>query len=443
MYLKKHLLKRIRKSRTLPSIFYITILTVVVKLVSALKEIVIAYRYGVSNELDAYLIAFMYSSFMVNILGGSFSAAIVPTYIRVKTENGIVSAKNLLSNMTGWSGILFIVAAFLLIILSPILIPLVASGFDKETLSLTIKMVPFLIAVIVFFGLSTIWSPIINSHNSFKFPAITPIFPSLGIIVFITICPKSWGGYSLAIGTIAGYLFETFLLGVWLKHIGLSPVPKIHISKPLQDIGMQLLPLMLAAMMSTGMGLVDQSMAAMLDKGSVAALNYGYRIVGVVFSLSAAIWIVALPKFSFLASEKDYSSMRRSLMLQMRTIMIFTIPLVLILIIFSRPIVAIIFERGAFTAEDTRLVALIQSFYIIQTPFFICSGLIMRMLSSLNLNKVLMLGGALALTMNVILNIILIKIYKVSGIALSTSIVSIISFCYLYFVLNSKLNDMQ
>ena len=54
-----------------------------------------------------------------------------------------------------------------------------------------------------------------------------------------------------------------------------------------------------------------------------------------------------------------------------------------------------------------------------------------------------MLGGALALGMNIALNIILIKYLKVAGIALSTSFVSAITFCFLFVVLNSKLKGMQ
>lgn len=421
------------------SVSSIAIFTVFVKLVAALKEIVIAYRYGVSDVLDAYLIAFMYASFMVTILGGSFSSALVPTYVAVRLNQGRVAAQALLAKVTGWSGIIFITAAIVLAALSFWLVPLVGSGFDEKTLALTLKMVPILLPVMIFFGLSSIWSPVINSHGSFKFPALTPIFPSLGIIVFIYLCPASWGGYALALGSVIGYFLEMIVLGVWLQRFDLSPIPSLEIDNQLKTVGILFLPLLFSAMMNTGMGIVDQSMAAMLEKGSVAVLNYGYRVVGIIFSFSAAIWIVALPKFSKLAAAKDYSSLRSSMMQQIRAIMTLTIPLVIILILLSNLIVKILFERGAFTSEDTQIVALIQSFYLIQTPFYICSGLIVRMLSSLNQNKILIWGGAMALGANIVLNLLLMKIFRVAGIALSTSFVSVITFCFLLFALNLKL----
>lgn len=435
--------RRLRQSESITSVLSIGILTIFVKMVAALKEIIIAYRYGVSNELDAYLIAYMYGSFMVNILAGSLSAAIVPAYIRIKLDHGLAAGRELISNLTGWSVILFIAAAICLGLASPWLIPLIGSGFDHHTMELTLKMVPILVTVVIFFGLSSVWSPVINSHNSFKLPALTPIFPSLGIIGFVIICPVNWGGYPLAIGTAIGYFIEMVLLGVWLRHFRLSPFPTLNISSSLKDIGVQLLPLMLAAMMSTGMGVVDQSMAAMLENGSVAALNFGYRIVGIVFSFSAAIWIVALPKFSFIASAKDYDLMERTLKIQIKAILLFTIPLVVALILFSHEVVKILFERGAFTAEDTKIVALIQAYYVIQTPFFISSGLMMRMLSSLNHNRILMWGGAIALGLNVILNILLMRFFNVAGIALSTSLVSVFTFCFLFIVLHLKLKVLK
>lgn len=414
-----------------------------VKSIAGLKEIAVAYRFGVNPEVDAYLIAFMYATFMVNILGGSFSSALVPNYVRLKTKQGFEPARNLLSNLTGRSFLILGITAFILSLFAKSLLPLVGSGFNLKTLSLTINLAFIMLPTLVFVGISITWGSVLNTHKSFKIPAFTPVFPSILIIFFVFCGPSSWGVYSLAFGTVLGFLMESVFLGIRLKNFNLSPIPRFRSDTNLTIVNAQFTPLMIGALMSTGMLVVDQSMAAMLSDGSVAALNYGYRIVAIVFNMSAAIWIVSFPKFSRMAAVNDWASMRKTLRLQLTGIMSITVPLVIMLVFLSKSIVRFLYQRGAFTSDNTNLVALVQSFYLLQAPFFICSALMMKMLSSLNENKVLMWGGALAMVLNIAFNFIFIRYFEVAGIALSTSIVIFISFGFLYYMLHLKLKTVE
>lgn len=111
-----------------------------------------------------------------------------------------------------------------------------------------------------------------------------------------------------------------------------------------------------------------------------------------------------------------------------------TVPLTLGLLYFSEPLVRVLFERGAFTAADTHLVAKVQTLFLLHIPFYTLSILLVRLISSLQANHLLMWGAVISLVINIVLNYVLGLWLGVAGIALSTSVVYLVSFCYLFCV---------
>jgi putative peptidoglycan lipid II flippase len=100
-------------------------------------------------------------------------------------------------------------------------------------------------------------------------------------------------------------------------------------------------------------------------------------------------------------------------------------------ILISRPLVRVFFQRGAFTSLDTDIVSRVQIYYCLQIPFYALSMLFVRFLSSVRRNDLLMFGAAINLVVNIAMNLVLMRIWGVAGIALSTSIVSCCSLCFL------------
>jgi putative peptidoglycan lipid II flippase len=95
--------------------------------------------------------------------------------------------------------------------------------------------------------------------------------------------------------------------------------------------------------------------------------------------------------------------------------------------------VKIVFQRGSFTAADTAVVSSVQALFAFQIPFYIASTVIVRLISSLRANHILMLGAILNLVSNIALNIIFIHYLGLKGISLSTSFVYMISFVFLLY----------
>ena len=120
-----------------------------------------------------------------------------------------------------------------------------------------------------------------------------------------------------------------------------------------------------------------------------------------------------------------------------------TIPLTIILLVFAVPIVRVLLERGAFTANDTSLVAYIQGLYSLQIPFYVANVLMIRLITSMRLNHLIIWTCAINLLINILFNILLIKWIGIAGIALSTSLVYVVCFSVNFIFVTRKMSQID
>jgi putative peptidoglycan lipid II flippase len=177
---------------------------------------------------------------------------------------------------------------------------------------------------------------------------------------------------------------------------------------------------------------VDQGMAAMLAGGSVAALSYANKTIGLILAICAtALSTATLPYFSQMVARQDWAACKHALKRFSWILVAVTVPFTLGLIAISTPLTRVLFQRGSFTGADTALVSKVQAFYAIQIPFYVCGMLFVRFLSAARRNELLMYGSAVSLLLDIGLNFELMKKLGVAGIALSTSLVYVVAFFFL------------
>jgi putative peptidoglycan lipid II flippase len=415
--------------------------TALVKLVAIVKELVVAWKFGTADALDAFLMALLIPSFITNVVAGSFNAALIPTYIQVREREGIKAAQRLFSGATVWSLGLLTIATILMLFAAPLYVPRMAAGFSAEKLELTYKLIGAIAPSVFLSGVITIWSAILNAGERFALVAISPIItPAMTAILLLT--AHSWGVFALAGGLVFGAALEIVILG-WALHLqGLSLMPKWYgFDNNLRQVANQYLPMIAGAFLMCSTGLVDQSMAAMLPPGSVAALNYGNRVIALPITIATtALSTAVIPYFSKMVALEDWANVRHTLKRYLRLIFALTVPLTVFFIVGSEHIVQILFQRGSFTVNDTHIVAQIQSFFAFQIPFYVANILVVRLISSMQLNHILMWVSAGNLLINITLNYLFMQWIGINGIALSTSFVYV--FCFLY-LLNAAKNELN
>lgn len=411
----------------------IAVLTIFAKLLSTAKESVVAGLFGTGNAVDAFVMASLVPLYVINVVSGSFNSAFIPTYIQVREHEGEQSAQRLISSVMARSLALLTVTTLALLATASLYLPLIASGFTPDKIALVHRLLYLLSPVIILSGFRTIWSAVLNAHSRFGMVAISPAITPLTILLFL-LGKNRWGISSLAFGMVCGTILETVLVGVALKRTGIFLCPRWHRSDPrLAQVISQTLPMIAGSFLMYGTGFIDQSMAAMLGAGSVASLNYGNRIVSVVLSTSAAaLGTAVIPHFSRMVATRDWAGVRHTMRKCHVMIFLTAIPLTILMVLISEPLTRFLYQRGSFTVEDTHIVSQIQIFLALQTPFYMAGIIVVRMISSMRANHILMIGSAINLIVCASLNFFFMKQIGIRGIALSTSCVYLVSFLFLY-----------
>jgi putative peptidoglycan lipid II flippase len=412
----------------------IAVCSAIAALVTTAKELVVARWFGRGDALDAFLIAFLLPSFLVNLVAGSFNAAVIPTFIQVREREGREAAQRLFSGVMVVSLGLLVGVSILVGILAPYFLPLLASGFSPAKLILTRHLLYALLPFIALSGLAVTWTAVLNAGERFGLPALSAILPPLSMIAFLLLLGRSWGIFALAAGTVTGVTLQAALLGWMLKERGIRLEPRWYGLPPaLRQVIGQYAPMLAGALLMGSTELVNQSMAAMLEPGSVAALNYARKVISLFIVVGATpLSTAALPYFSEMVAKQDWRGCRHTLRVYTRSLVLLTLPLTLGLVAFSHPFVRIVFQRGAFTAVDTGIVSRVQAFLALQIPFYILAQLGVRLISALKRNSVLMVIAGVNLVLNIIFNLILMRYMGVAGIALSTSLVYLVSCALVY-----------
>jgi putative peptidoglycan lipid II flippase len=411
----------------------IALLTSFAKLASVAKELLVARRFGTGATIEAFLVAVLIPLLAINVISSSFSIALIPTYITVRERDGKEAAQRLLSGITVWSVLLLGLAMLFVLGSARLYLPLIASGFNEKKLDLTFQLLLVVSPIIVLTGIANIWGAVLNAGERFALVALAPIItPSVTLMVLFIVRHSI---FALPAGMVIGAGFEMVLLGVALKLRGISLRPRWHgLDSDLRQVAGQFGPRVGANLLRSGTAVVDRSLAAMLPAGSVADLNYGNRISATLLSVAgAALGAAITPYYSKMVTQRDWAGVRHTLKHYLLLLFFVSIPVVLILYFAAVPIVQALFQRGSFRARDTNFVAHVHALYALQIPFYLGNVLLTRLLSSLLATHITMWAAAVNLGLNVALDILLIRVLGVPGIALATSCASMVTFGFVLY----------
>jgi putative peptidoglycan lipid II flippase len=418
-------------------------LTGLVKCASVGKELVVAWQFGTGNELDAFIIAMVVPSFIINVVAGSFQSALIPTYIRVREQQGQTAAQKLLSGTLILVLVLLTLTAIAVVITAPLYLPLLASGFSPEKLNLTTHLLWSLSPLIWLNGIINFLGGVLNAGERFALAALSPAITPLSIVITLLAFPNL-GIYALSIGWICGSCLEIVILNIGLRRQKISLLPKwSKYDANLIEVSSQYFPVVTGAFLMCSAEIIDQSMAAMLPSGSVASLSYASRVIALPLTLTTlALATAVVPYFSKTIAQKNWSKIEHTFNYYLRLIFLTTVPLTIVFIMASKLIIQILFERGSFNAEDTQIVSQIQICYALQIPFYISAIFVVKLINSLGVNHFLAWGSGINLLANIIGNYIFMHWIGVKGIALSTSCVYLISFVFLYILTKRHLQKI-
>lgn len=430
--------RQLARAATIITVFFITS-----RVLGLARDIVISHQFGTSRALDAYFAAFNVPDFIFNLVaGGALGSAFIPTFAAALALGDTRRAWRLASAVINLALILITALAALLAIFAPqVVAATVARGFAPADQALTASLMRWMLITPIVFGVSGIVMGILNSHQHFVLPALAPVLYNAAIIAGALFLAPTLGVYGLAAGVVAGAFLHLWIQIPWLVRARMQYTPVLGLDNPdVREVGRLMLPRTFGIAAVQINFLVNTILASGLPAGAIAALSYSWRLmllpVGIVGqSLATAVF----PTFSEQNARNDINDFRRTFSTAFRATLFLTIPAAVGLFILGRPLVALVFQRGEFDAQSTAETAWALQFYAV--ALFAHSGLeiLTRAFYAMHDTKTPVFVGVGAMVLNIALSLALLAPLAQGGLALASSIATILEMLTLLALLRRRM----
>jgi len=387
-------------------------MTFLSRLLGLARDVIIA-RFIPTGDADAFFVAFKIPNFLRRLFAeGAFSLAFVPVLTEYRNNYTAAQTRDLVDRVAGTLGIILLLLSLLGVVASPVLIGVFAAGFidQPEKFKLTADMLRLTFPYILLISMTAMAGGILNTWKRFAVPAFTPVLLNLSLIgcalwlsprLDVPVTALAWG---VLIAGIVQLLFQL----PFLYREDLLPRPKWgwrH--EGVQKIIKLMIPALFGSSVAQINLLFDTFIASFLVSGSVAWLYYSDRLLEFplgVFGIALAT--VVLPNLSEAHYKKGATHFNDTLRWAIQLSLLIALPATFGLFLLAQPILATLFEYGAFGANDTLMAAYSLMAYCLGLPAFILIKILANGFYARQDTKTPVRIGIQAMIFNMLLNVV-------------------------------------
>lgn len=407
------------------------------------RDLVFAHWFGASAATDAFFVAFKIPNFLRRLFAeGSFSVAFVPVLTEYRTKRNKLELQKFTDHMAGSLGLVVLLVSLVGVVAAPILVMIFAPGFWNESegkYELTVEMLTLTFPYLFFITLTAFAGSILNTYNRFWVPAFTPVLLNLSLIgCAIWLSPMMERPIvALAWGVLIAGLFQFLFQLPFLWRVKLFPRPRVAFKDPgVVRVMRLMIPALFGVSVSQINLLLDTLIASFLVSGSISWLYYSDRLmefpVGV---LGVALGTVILPNLSRRHAENSPEGFSATLDWALRLNILFGLPAAVGLFLLAGPMLTTLFFSDAFDHHDVgmatkSLMAYAPGLMAIMLIKVLAPGFYGRQDT-----KTPVRIGIIAMSVNMLLNLLLVFPLAHAGLALATTISSGLNAYLLYHAL--------
>ncbi len=403
-----------------------------------LRETVVAYYFGVSGDLDTFLVAVSIPQIIGTEILGIAVTVLLPTYVSLKAKHGGAAAAARARRWVYGTAAIITAGAVLVYALAPSICRLLAPGFTGGQAAKAAEWMRLSTPVMFFLGMSGMSKLVLDGNRRFFFPALSRGMGSAAFALACVLLSGRPGGLNLVWAMLASSLvilaFSSLPLLPGLFSARGEDSTQVSGPSP-EDSRIASLVLIVGAnsLVFHCYSLIDRGFASTLGAGSIAVLNYGNMLINVTSTLfSMAIATVIFPELSGNFAKGEHQSSVGMTRKAMRLCAGVYAGAAAVLAGLSRPLVSLLLQRGRFNPAAAASVAAVLSILAVG---LVPSGLwdIMRVFfRAQNLHVYLLHAAFIVLVSKIILNYALLG-YGVDGLAMSSSATTWLGYGYLYY----------
>ena len=426
--------------------------TMLSRVLGAVRDILFASFFGAGMVSDAFIAAFRLPNMLRRMFGeGSLSLVFVPVFTDCLLHRGPGEARRMAASALRLLALVLALISVLGIIMAPWIVRLLAPGFIQwpEKFALTVQLAGIMMPYIFFVGLVALCMGILNVLGHFAAPALAPVFLNLAMIttmlVTLVYTPNDVAkSIWLAAGVLIGGGWQLLLQIPYLMRY------KIHFWKglglwhpELKRVLVLFVPVLFGAAVYQVNSVVITLLATTLSQGSVSYLYYADRLIQLplgVFGFAMATAV--LPALSRQAAAQQWDALRQTFAHAMGLIFFITLPAMAGLIVLRGPIIELLFQRGAFDAQATRLTADALLYYGVGLWSFAALRVVLNLFFALQDTRTPLKVAVLSVTANLIFGLALMGPMGHNGLALALALASAAQLALLVSALRRKMGAL-
>ncbi len=414
-------------------------MTLLSRVLGFVRDAVIAHIFGAGMANDAFVVAFRLPNLLRRLFAeGAFSQAFVPILAEYRNRQGHDEAKRLVDHVATLLALTLLAVTVLGILLTPLLIYLTAPGFaaDAEKFALTVQLTRLTFPYILFMSLVALSAGILNTWSRFALPAFTPTLLNLSFIGMALLAAPYCDPpvMALAFAVLLGGALQLAIQLPALAKLGMLP----RFSFSLHDPGVnRILKLMAPAVLGVSVAqlslLINTIFASYLPGGSVSWLYYADRLMEFPSGLlGAALGTILLPSLSKCHADGRLEEFSALLDWGLRLTLLLTLPATLALALLAVPLIATLFQHGAFSANDVlQTRSALLAYCLGLTGMILVKVLAPGFYARQNIRTPVKIA-LLTLAMTQLMNLLFIGWLRHAGLALSIGLASCLNAALLY-----------
>ena len=398
----------------------VTFIQIVITVSHLLFGLSLAYFFGASEEMDAYVVA---SNFII-ILNSLFVKAQTKTFIPfISKYKNDSFRQEIISSILKFNIVIFSLLSILVFTFSQWITYALAPGLDLNQHQLASNILKVLSIYILLSNFCSLGIGLIEYNLKFEKSALITLVQAVLLIIVLFFSARLIGVYSIPIAHISSlFMISLFYLHFYIKNgIRFRTSIKLyntHIKKYIY----LLYPIMFAFFFIWLIRFADTFIASFLDKGSISYLSYCQRIITHVSVISNAVIIIYFPILSKLNEERDNSEFLDVFYKGLQTLFTIALPISIFVVLFSKPIIMLLFERGNFTPTDTVMISKVLKYYFL---VLLCSPLgayLSNVYFCRQKPKLATYYSIFSSITNIVLNCILGFLFGIIGLAIASSV---------------------
>lgn len=428
--------------RLFKSAFAVAGMTLISRLLGFVRDVVFALTFGAGPAFDAFALAFKIPNFMRRLFGeGAFSQAFVPVLAEYRQKRTAEEVQAFINHIAGTLGVALMLVVGIAEIIAPLIIVVFAPGFidDPIRFQYSTHMLRITFPYLLLIALTAFSGAILNTFNRFAIPAFTPVLLNLALILVAWF----WAPhatipiYTIAWGVLIGGVAQLSIQLPFLKRIHLFPVPKLQ----WRDPGvMRVLKLMVPALFGVSVAqislLIDNFFASFLPAGSISWLYYSDRLTYLPLGvIGVAIATVVLPNLSLHHNSDSKKAYSATLDWALQLAILIGVPAAVGLFVLAGPLITTLFDYGKFTTFDVVMTRRSLWAFSVGLPSFMLVKILASAFYSRQNIRTPVKIAAVAVLVNLLFNVALIKPLAHAGLALATSLAAIFNATFLFIFL--------